>query len=489
MTSTKSTQSFEQIFQSFRLLPLLHHHSTKQSITKLPTLPLTPRPPTSSSTESPFKDLTQTKLNHQWNLSNHLFPAAYPRTINGSALSNKPNQQLTNLSKDGDRTEMANRVYEANRDSIRLDENTQLDQIDEKQLYISVNRYFKTLSTSFKSNKNGLTLILSHANGLHKETWEPMLSYLLQSSQSDLIDEIWSLDCVNQGDSAILNQDSLGERFYWGDTSRDLLQFIISYLPEFTNAQGKKSLPRMLTEQALKDKSILTLDSRPSTTNPSNWRGRRICLIGHSLGGNATALALTSTPELINSAILIDPVIIPPLQTDMDTERIAKFRTSLSVHRRSTWKTRDEAKQSFLKNQNFFGRWDPNVLNRYLQFGLYEKSHQEIGLKTEPSQESLVFADPFDHPRLAYQRLKHLMNSSGMQRPKVRFIYADENQSAIPEPILKVYIDELKKQNAKVVRIKDAGHLIVQELPEKLADCVGWFLEEIYHGEKRIAKL
>ena len=45
------------------------------------------------------------------------------------------------------------------------------------------------------------------------EVWESMLATLiedLESSDCLPIEEIWALDCVNQGDSAILNEDTLG---------------------------------------------------------------------------------------------------------------------------------------------------------------------------------------------------------------------------------------------------------------------------------------
>ncbi|KAH9814654.1 hypothetical protein DFH28DRAFT_894230 [Melampsora americana] len=433
MNQTKAHQQFEQILQSFRLLPL--SQSNQSRIPSRLTSALNKRP-VNCPNESPFKDLIiETQSNDQWNLSNHLFPAAYPRTIKGSALSKKSNQDSFNsLSQNpsNDRSEMAKRVYEANRDSQRLDQTLQSDQIDERQLYISVNRYHRNPSTSFHSqHHHGLTLILSHANGLHKETWEPMLSFLLHSPESDLIDEIWSLDCVNQGDSAILNQDSLGERFYWADTSRDLLQFIISYLPEREN--GMNRLPMNLSKQVLNQSSLLNLDSKSSFslthTKPIHWRGRKICLIGHSLGGNASALAVSSLPELFNSVIFVDPVIIPPTQTDEETEATVKFRASLSVHR--------------------------------------------------------LFADPFFHSSLAYERLKNLSNFNHHDhhhqfKPKLHFIYADENQSIVNEPVLKEYINELNTQGSKVIRIQEARHLMVQEIPKRLASDIGSILKEIH---------
>ncbi|EGG02428.1 uncharacterized protein MELLADRAFT_110173 [Melampsora larici-populina 98AG31] len=391
--------------------------------TTINTLPNLPPRPITCSNRSPFQDLVGTKLN-QWSLSNHIFPAAYPRTLKGSSLPNQPNLSSTKLIRSEDRNQMAHMVYEANRTSPRLNHTMKVDQVDEQQLYVSVNRYFRTISTSSTHSNQGLTLILSHANGLHKETWEPMLSYLLQSPQSDLIHEIWSLDCINQGDSAILNQDSLGERFYWADTSRDLLQFIISYLPESqTTTHEPKDLPRMLSQQVLPNPSILNLSRTPSPTKPMKWRDRKICLIGHSLGGFASAITMTTKPELIHSMILIDPVINPALRTDQETETILKYRTSLSVHRRSKWNT--------------------------------------------------------------YEKLKTLLRSNQDFKPLIAYIFADENRSVLDENHLRYYIDEINSQGLKVVRIMGTGHLVVQEVPEKLAGQIALILKEFNHDSIR----
>lgn len=60
---------------------------------------------------------------------------------------------------------------------------------------------------------DALTLIFAHGTGYHKEQWEPTVLDLLNMARNDLlIREIWSVDCPNHGDSAIVNENTL----LWG---------------------------------------------------------------------------------------------------------------------------------------------------------------------------------------------------------------------------------------------------------------------------------
>lgn len=48
------------------------------------------------------------------------------------------------------------------------------------------------------------------------ETWEPTIEEVLnvlsqEGGESLAVEEIWSLDAINQGDSGVLNEGALGE--------------------------------------------------------------------------------------------------------------------------------------------------------------------------------------------------------------------------------------------------------------------------------------
>jgi hypothetical protein len=132
----------------------------------------------------------------------HVFPAAFPRSRKGSAVF-KPYQRKERPSKSQVEAE-AKEILDGNYNAPVSD----LKELDQPQLYISAKRY-RPKQASTKGIP--LTLITSHANGFHKESWEPLLEEMM-GIQSDTyrIEEVWSLDIVNQGDSAVLNKARLG---------------------------------------------------------------------------------------------------------------------------------------------------------------------------------------------------------------------------------------------------------------------------------------
>ena len=71
--------------------------------------------------------------------------------------------------------------------------------------------------TSSKTREEVLTLVFMHGNGAHKEHWEPTIQQLFENQQAATqrtvqFHDMWSLDMPNQGDSAILNEETL----LWG---------------------------------------------------------------------------------------------------------------------------------------------------------------------------------------------------------------------------------------------------------------------------------
>ena len=86
---------------------------------------------------------------------------------------------------------------------------------DEYPLQITANCYKPTARSLRDSGNNvvvKVTLILTHAMSVHKETWEPMLQHLfstkMQHNSFDII-EAWAIEAPNHGSSASLNEEIL----------------------------------------------------------------------------------------------------------------------------------------------------------------------------------------------------------------------------------------------------------------------------------------
>merc|ERR1712150_247085 len=97
-------------------------------------------------------------------------------------------------------------------------------------------------------------------------------------------------------------------------------------------------------------------------------KNRSIILIGHSIGGTSIGLSFTSLPEIFHSLILVDPVI--NINNDKNKFKLGRLATI----RTQTWRGLDDEEmiESFSKKTEFFGRWDPEVLRRFVEFGLYD---------------------------------------------------------------------------------------------------------------------
>lgn len=152
--------------------------------------------------------------------------------------------------------------------------------------------------------EEGYTLILAHANGFHKETWEETIRSLLESLPDTLrIEEIWSLDSLGAGESGALVKETVGDVFSWLDAARDIEQLVTRCLPEMGNeAFGPRWPPTQLGARAPRERSGAMQKGRRQR------RHRRFIGVGHSVSGAAMAMLAGTRPGLFDAVILIDPV-------------------------------------------------------------------------------------------------------------------------------------------------------------------------------------
>lgn len=128
-----------------------------------PTLPLASPPLAHPNAVLPSRTLTAFP-SHDWIVTQHYYPAAYPRSRVACSTSQRPQKtySLTPQRKDADTvTKELSDMEQAQRSGSY---STSTD-AQNPPLFIAVNRY-----TPRKPSKGkGLTLLMEHANGLHKE--------------------------------------------------------------------------------------------------------------------------------------------------------------------------------------------------------------------------------------------------------------------------------------------------------------------------------
>lgn len=175
--------------------------------------------------KSPLDDFT---------LSRHVFQAAYPRSSEGCAVDpshavkrrDDPFGSTSSKDKHGRKklvTKAAENAIKARLNAKRRN-GTPIQTINEPGMFIAANRFLRQRQHT-ESQSSGLTLFCVHANGFHKEEWEPTIERLLQLEKdapetATRIDEIWMMDIATQGESFALNEGVAGPITDWEDVVR-----------------------------------------------------------------------------------------------------------------------------------------------------------------------------------------------------------------------------------------------------------------------------
>ncbi|PPQ72245.1 hypothetical protein CVT24_002345 [Panaeolus cyanescens] len=336
--------------------------------------------------------------------------------------------------------------------------------ISSRPLKITAKRY--TFQNSAQE-VHGLTLLITHCIGAHKEQWEPIIErlFILQQhrDRTQRIREAWSFDWQNHGDAAVLNQDILKDRpegvsvFEWYPA---ITQFVRSPM-----MKGHRIVPMGHSAGA-----ATVYVSVPSLTFTNDF------MLTYLL--HASMLTTRDIPiyELPYAAmILIEPTIVTRELFELQREdRMASmdFAVAATSSRRDHWPSKEKALEYFSKRLPW-SIWDPRVLRLLVTYGLQDSPQGGVTLKCHRKQEAISYPDAEPHFEGAVQlsRICHAL--------PVHIIWGTRND-LVPEFIQ----DSLSDVSqgcivASVVKIKRAGHMVVQEQPDRLAHVISDMLNAI----------
>ncbi|KAF9514149.1 hypothetical protein BS47DRAFT_1392726 [Hydnum rufescens UP504] len=333
-------------------------------------------------------------------------------------------------------------------------------------LWNVVNRYARIQAHRGRKDM-GITLVVAHAIGLHKESWEAMIKHLI--SLCDNIDEAWAIDSANSGDSALLNEKYLEDVFDWADHVRDALNLMENFIPEGPFVASPYPLPVNLDRVS---------SDCASRRRKFGFHHRNVLGIGHSMGACILTSAACANPNLFQSLTLIDPMILPNGRNRVAIDNFV-IRPLL---RRQSWPSREQAKAHLLRSSSFKS-WDPEVLDAYVQYALTDIPWSEGGgvrLKMRAFQEAVESSD-HQFPEDTYQTLGGLD-----KKVNLRWIMPVVPMNGDP-PEYRESMVWRRPANSSNVTI-DLGHLMVQIAPLVLANEVlhGW---QIMHGNPMWSRL
>ncbi|KIK50448.1 hypothetical protein GYMLUDRAFT_51200, partial [Collybiopsis luxurians FD-317 M1] len=303
--------------------------------------------------------------------------------------------------------------------------------------------------------RKGLTLVFVHPIGCNKETWEPLIWSLLKSPAGRDVEEIWTWEAVDTGDSALLNEGKLNQMSDWYDSARDFLHFLLHYLPsQITSTTLPTHLPRVSTTefQHRIDQGFSDSDS------DSNRRRRRIIAIGHSFGGNVCARSCYTYPRLFSALVLADPGIVK--RNHPTLKRTITFLAQFGFSRISSWKSR-------CKKSPFFAPWHPDAFTIYIESGLHSDPQTgEVHLKMHPVCEALANINAKETCEDMYEKLPRL--DGGVY---LKWVMPDPKKGGgiggLPE--LSAELVRQRKGYTSSVNLPDAAHMIPMEKPDEMA--------------------
>ncbi|THU87214.1 alpha/beta-hydrolase [Dendrothele bispora CBS 962.96] len=398
-----------------------------------------------------------------YSLSTHIIPAAFLRSTPEIDLPVPPHPSANKETRYKHVQAGVERLLE-----LRREESLRTQQVDsppsfERRLWICFNRYVRKDLSSKIRPKKGLTLICAHANGFNKETWEPMIYHLLSFPGGQDIEEIWAWEAIQHGDSGLLNRGKLSSLFHWFDGVRDMLNFIIHFMPSTTTASLPVHLPRISTEES----------ARRLREGLSE---RTLIGVGHSLGGCITARACLAYPKLYSAIILIDPVIVSLSEPTLP--EVVQKLASGALGRRASWPSKNKAHDS-LSRSAFFRSWDSDALGLYVECGMYHDSlSSEYKLKLDPVNEATVFTDSTTGCGEMWDRMHELDD-----KVEIKWIMPGDYNGMLSRASTIERV-KLRPANCLQVAIPGSGHLIVQEKPRELAAEIANFLFPKYAGKK-----
>jgi pimeloyl-ACP methyl ester carboxylesterase len=193
--------------------------------------------------------------------------------------------------------------------------------------------------------------------------------------------------------------------------------------------------------------------------------------VGHSLGGVLTLWAAVRRPDLFRAAILVDPVLLPPLWLWWVRllrclgleQRLPLVQAAL--HRHRTWPSRRACFDHY-REKAPFARWSDEALWAYVEAGTRPRPDGQVELVYRPEWEARIFATV---PTGVWRDVRRLAVPALVVRGELSQTFRPEAQARMARLL----------PRARFVTIPGAGHLVPMERPAETGAAILRFLEAL----------
>lgn len=309
-----------------------------------------------------------------------------------------------------------------------------------------------------RQSDDGITVLLAHGTGTHKEQWEPMLHKLFEirstKSPSLRIREAWAFDWQDHGHSAVMNSEIL------------------------------KTHPNGVSIAQWAQALVAFVNSKYAVRH-------RLVVIGHSAGASAWLYSTKFFPFKIPylAITLVEPELIDSdtfHKTIKEQEDCRSLLQKITGTRHDEWSTKKEAFEYFSERAPW-NAWDDRVLNIYVDQGLRvepleDPQRSRVVLKCNKVHEGASYRDGEYETRYnATDQIAKVCNNV-----PIHVIYGEINDF-VPRYLQASPVDRLKgRKVASIVRIPHAGHMIPQQRPDELAQAISNLLNDSPDSSIRI---
>ncbi|KAJ6518728.1 Alpha/beta hydrolase fold-1 [Mycena sanguinolenta] len=326
-------------------------------------------------------------------------------------------------------------------------------QQEDVDLEPSLSYPFHVLATRYSFNGNpygnsddAFTLILFHALGAHKETWQVTVNRIFELCSSGAsrvkIRDIFSLESPNHGRSSEINAPEIAERAV-DDWPREYAKATQRFLSGSPSVGGSRV----------------------------DFKTRKLVGICHSLGAAALFIAAQADPTIpFQLMIAFEPGV-----TDQDnSQRIrANFAaTAWAWLRPDVFPSRTAARKALTKDL-MYATWDPRCLDLFVKYALID--HPAAKHKAPFTFPGIITALSRDHHARSY--MSDAFTFRGVeaytaltQRLPVHLVWGAVDEFANDD--LRDFMTKQGRTPRTVSKIEGAGHMVVQQQPESCADVI-----------------